>query len=222
MEYENDIKNKLDTKELCVIKSIMEEENISDNLAEIRSMMERSSVYSQPLSILFLFMGGAGSLSAFIGYCNFSVTPRGFAVYWMSVAITTALLALLIMTKQAKKSGEIFWGAPVRRLAHSLLPPCIAGALLGALFLQGSSEIGITTLVALWALFFGCALNSAAFVVYRKVRILSWAFIAAGSSTAAMSLCCSPSLQGLHIIMGIVFGCFFLLYGCYVRSADKN
>src|SRR5579859_1840394 len=130
-----------------------------ENLQTIRTLMERSALYRRALAPIMLLAGIAGLAAMIIGLKYHLDSPRAFGALWLGTAVVVVLGALLITRRQALKDDEKFWSPPTRRVAQALLPPLLAGLMLGVCFTLADhiSFMDFTLLLPfLWAMLYGC------------------------------------------------------------------
>jgi len=198
-----------------------EEKDYIQDIAEIRSMMERSSKFLS-LSGWAGIMAGIYALSgAFVAwkFLNFnpdeiiysSLNPGNLPAGLLQVillAIAILILALgtavILSYKKAVKSGEKLWNSTSKRLLINMAVPLITGGMLVLMLIN----YGFTGLMAPFTLvFYGLALYNAGKFTYDEVKILGLIQIGLGllgSFFVEYGLLCWASGFGLvHIIYGI-------------------
>ena len=109
----------------------METNWAEENLKSIRTLMERSAIYRRALAPIMLFAGTLGVAAAAVGLLFHLDSMRAFGALWLGTAVVTVAGALLIARQQALKDKEAFWSPPTRRVGQALLPPLLAGMVLG-------------------------------------------------------------------------------------------
>lgn len=201
-----------------------EEKDYTRDIAEIRSMMERSSKFLS-LSGWAGVMAGIYSLAGvFLVYRLFSsdtaeitsICPRSD---YLSPALPKLIfLALIILIlavgtavffsyKKAGKRGEKIWNATSRRLLVHMSVPLVAGGLL-ILVLIPKGLIGLIAPFTL--IFYGLALYNASKFTYEEVRMLGLLEIGLGLAGAYFTD------YGL-IFWAIGFGLLHIIYGIYLH-----
>ncbi len=194
----------------------MTQNDILKHVEIIRDTLERSALYRRPLAKLFIFAGCMGISASAVGLLSCIQTPWLILCYWMAIAIVTVLISVGVMIRQAQAAGEHFWGSPIQRLMHALVPPIFVGAMAGVYALVFMPDISLVSgeVIIGWHALYGCALTGASNVLLRGVRKLGWAFI-----LYAMLLAFffeldleAPTLQ--HLAMGLGFGILHLIQGC--------
>ena len=202
----------------------MESKWAEENLQTIRTLMERSAVYRRALAPIMLYAGALGVLAAAAGLLLRLDSPRIFIGFWLGVAMITVTGALIIARRQSLREKEIFWSPPTRRVGQALLPPLLAGLVLGALpaFTSGPDEL--TMIVALvWILLYGCALHAAGFFMPRGIKVFGCLFIA--SSCLLFYVFMAGWLHAdfsAHWLMGFFFGGLHLAYGAYLYLTERK
>jgi hypothetical protein len=198
---------------------MQQEQDYIRDIAEMRSLMERSSKFLS-LSGLAGIMAGIYALSgAYIVYKIYDFNP-GEIVYsnigsnLLNVILLAALvLALAIGTavflsyRNANKRGEKFWNATAKRLLINMAVPLTTGGLLILILIFK----GFTGLAAPCTLiFYGLALYNSSKFTYEEVRSLGLIEIGLGL------LGCWFVEYGL-LFWAIGFGVVHIIYGIYLH-----
>jgi len=197
-----------------------EEQDYIRDLAEIRSMMERSSKFLSLSGWAGILAGIYALAGALISYRLFNFNPGeaveeagadnsaailpkiiGLAVIVLAMAIGTAII---LSYKNAEKRGEKIWNSTTRRLLNNMGLPLVAG---GILILIALAK-GFTGLIApLSLIFYGLALCNASIFTYKEVKILGLIEIMLGLISAYFTgfqlICWAFGFGVLHIIYGI-------------------
>ncbi len=220
----------------------METNWAAENLQTIRTLMERSALYRRALAPVMTFAGAVGILAAIAGVLFQVQAESAFIGYWLSVAIVGLVGAFFLVRRQAIKCAEPFWSPPTRRVATALLPCLTAGLILGVSFLlvcsrretadlpagMAGDRSMLIWLVALWAVFYGCALHAAGFYTSRGIRLLGWLFVVAGSVIVFTVIAGhrqdlpAGTYKAGHLLMGGLFGLLQLAYGIYLYFTEKR
>jgi hypothetical protein len=192
-----------------------------ENLETIRTLMERASVYRHALAPVSIIVGIMGFAAAALAQALDWIGQDYFAGYWISVAVITGGVALILIRRQAVKAGEDFWSPPTRRIVQAMMPLLVVGIGLGVLELCTTTDgRDSTRLAALWMILYGSALHSAGFFMRRGIRLLGWIFVLIGVIYLVINGLGGVSLldkSQVHWVMGSVFGLGNLLYGIYLR-----
>ena len=209
----------------------MESNWAAEHLQVIRTLMERSALYRRALAPIMIFNGAAGLLAAALGWTLKIGSPRSFILFWAGVSGIALAGSFLLVRRQALKESEPFWSPPTRRVTLALLPPLVAGLLVGAVILAragsapgtGSSLAGMLWLPLIWVVLYGCAFHAAGFFMPRGMRLFGWAFIIGGSGLFAAGF---PGWLGpldyAHGVMAFFFGGLHLAYGIYLYFTEPR
>lgn len=190
-----------------------------DDLAQIRSIMERSKKYLS-LSPWAAIMAGVYALMG-AGYAYWKIYYAPEILYYqlggetkgtslfslLSIAVAVFLLAagtaLWLNYRKASKAGEKLWSKTAIRLAINFIIPMIAGGIfLLILFYRGYYSL----LAASSLLFYGLALLNAGNFTFTDIRSLGISEIVIGLLAAAF-----PG-KGLFF-WALGFGVMHILYG---------
>lgn len=201
-----------------------EEQDHSRDIAEIRSMMERSSKFLSLSGMAGIMAGVYALAGAFIVYKVFSFNPdRIFypelaGEFWSSDLLKVALVALVVLllalstaiflsAKNARKKGLRVWNATTRRLLVQAAVPLSTGGVF-VLILISHGMIGLVAPATL--LFYGLALYCAGHVTYPELKILGLIQLLLGLIGAAFVA------YGL-LCWAVGFGLFHIFYGIYLH-----
>lgn len=194
------------------------------DIAEMRSMMERSSKFLS-LSGLAGIMAGIYALAgAYIAYKIFYFNPDEIVYNTIrsgslsSSLLQVVLLAVLILVlalgtaiflsyKKARKRGEKLWNPTARRLLINMSVPLVVGGLL-ILILISKGLIGLIAPFTL--IFYGLALYNASKFTYEEVRSL-------GLIEIALGLVSSYFVGYGLLFWAVGFGVVHIIYGIYMH-----
>jgi len=200
-----------------------EEKDYIRDIADIRSMMERSSKFLS-LSGWAGILAGIYALSgAFIAYNFLDFNPDQIISDTLnsgsssSSLLKVILLALLILIlaistasflsyRKANKRGEKIWNPTTRRLLVNMAVPLVTGGLL-ILVLISKGLIGLVAPSTL--LFYGLAIYSASKFTYDEVKILGFIEIGLGLISAYF-------VEYGLLIWALGFGVVHIIYGIYM------
>ena len=201
-----------------------EDQDYIRDIAEMRSMMERSSKFLS-LSGLAGVMAGIYALAgAYIAYKVFyfnpdeianSVLKTGIASPSLLKSIFLALIILILAIStaiflsyiKANKKGEKLWDPTAKRLLINMAVPLIAGGLL-ILILISQGLIGLVAPFTL--LFYGLALYNASKFTYEEVRSL-------GLIQIILGLISSYFVGYGLLFWAVGFGVVHIIYGIYMH-----
>lgn len=200
-----------------------EERDYSRDIAEIRSMMERSSKFLS-LSGWAGIMAGiyalAGAWVVFNVYhfnpdkIVFRTTGSGGLFPYLPEVIFTAVIVLILAVgtaiilsyRKSNKRGEQVWNATSRRLLASMAVPLLAGGIL-VLILLSKNLIGL--IAPLTLLFYGLALYSAGKYTYNDVKFL-------GMIQVGLGLLSTWFIEYSLFLWAFGFGIVHIIYGIYM------
>lgn len=198
-----------------------EKQDYLKDIAEIRSMMERSSKFLS-LSGWAGIMAGIYALSgAYIAYKFFNFNPDEI-VYTTPGLLNIIILAILIVIlavgtaiflsyKKANQKGEKGWNATSKRLLASMAVPLLTGGIL-LLVLIGKSLVGLIAPTSL--LFYGLALYNAGKFTYDEVKFM-------GLVQIALGLISSWFIEYSLLFWALGFGVVHIVYGIYMFRYEK-
>lgn len=201
-----------------------EEQDYIRDIAEIRSMMERSSKFLS-LSGWAGIMAGIYALSgAYIAYKIFDFNPDeifystiksgSLFVSLLNIIFLTLIILILALStaiflsyKKANKRGEKLWNPTARRLLIHMAVPLIVGGLL-ILILISKGLIGL--LAPFTLIFYGLALYNASKFTYEEVKTL-------GLIQVGLGLISSYFVGYGLLIWALGFGVVHIIYGIYMH-----
>lgn len=195
------------------------------NLQVIRTLMERATLYHRALGPIMVLAGGAGVSAAVAGF-GLSIGQRsGFVAYWLAVAVAVVAGVFLLTRRQALRDREPVWSLPTRRVTSALAPPLAAGLMATGLLRDHDPQL----VVLLWLLAYAAGLHAAGFFAPAGLRYLGWGFALFALGTLGYALHCPvsarvslSSLDAAHLLMGVSFGGFHLLYGLYLLLDQRH
>ena len=201
----------------------MKEEELHNELASIRNIMERSSKFISLSGLSGILAGVYALIGAGIVYkelypqipkLNRSTIGLFYgshisvdALYVLVVALIVFLLSIgtgvFLTIRKAKKNNQPVWGNTSRTLLLNMLVPLVTGGVLILILL----DRGYYNVVApLCLIFYGLALINASNFTFKDVRYLGLLEIVLGLTTA-----CIPN-YGLQF-WAIGFGVLHIIYG---------
>lgn len=198
----------------------MEEKQIHDDLASIRSLMERSSKFISLSGLSGVLAGvyalvGVGIIYFKLGGSNaaYSVIPGWHTIIYylpsstiwiaIGVLIASVVTCVVLSTYKAKKKGQQVWGPASKALLFNISMPLLAGGLFIIILLgKGVFEFIIPASL----IFYGLALVSASNYTFGLVKYLGILQIALGLIAALL-----PGYGLLFWALG--FGVLHIIYG---------
>ncbi len=199
------------------------EKDYIQDIAEIRSMMVRSSKFLSLSGWAGILAGVYGLAGAGIAYYFFDFNPNEIlsdsvkSAGTMSGLPEVTLLALIVLTLalgsasllsylKAEKRGEKIWNPTTRQLLISMALPLVTGGLLILILITK----GLTGLIAPFTLlFYGLALYNASKFTFNEVKFLGFIEIGLG-------LLSSYFVKYGILIWAFGFGVVHIVYGIYM------
>ena len=201
-----------------------EEQDYIRDIAQIRTIMERSSKFLSLAGWAGIMAGLYALIGAYVAYTVFEFNPDELmyssgqsnklasslpevillALFILILAIGTAIF---LSANKAAKRGEKLWNALVKRLLINMAIPLMAGGLL-IIILIAKGFIGLMTPFAL--LFYGIALYNASQFTYEEIKSLGLIQIGLGLFSTyfvAYGLVC----------WALGFGVAHIAYGIYMH-----
>lgn len=200
-----------------------QEQDYVRDLAEIRSMMERTSRFLSLSGWAGVLAGIYALTGAFVAYEAFHFNPDAIDYTIRSGSLSSGvlnvvLLALLILllavgtaiylsAKRANSRGEKIWNATSRQLLASMAVPLVSGGLL-ILLLMTKDLTGLAAPLTL--LFYGLALYNAGRFTYDDLKYL-------GLMQVALGLLSVYFIEWSLVLWAVGFGLLHIVYGVYIH-----
>lgn len=195
------------------------ERDYTRDIAEIRSMMERSSKFLSLSGWAGILAGIYAITGAFIAwkYLNFNPGELTYTVSSSQGLFNVFLLAVFVLVlalgtaifdslNKARKRGEKAWNSTSRRMVKSMLVPLVSGGLLVVIVIIK----GLTGLIApLTLMFYGLSLYNASRFTYNEVKIL-------GLTEIVLGLICAWFMEYGLVLWAAGFGVAHIVYGIYM------
>ena len=193
-----------------------EERDYIQDIAEIRSMMERSSKFLSLSGWAGIMAGFYALAGAWIAYSVYGFHPD--EIFYTSPNLTNIILlatgililalvsAIIDSKRKAQKRDEKVWNATSRRLLASMAIPLFAGGIL-ILILLSKGLIGL--IAPLMLLFYGLALYNAGNYTINEVRIM-------GVVQMVLGLINSWFIGYGLLFWVLGFGVVHIVYGIYM------
>lgn len=200
-----------------------EEQDYIRHLADIRSMMERSSKFLS-LSGWAGIMAGiyalAGTLIAWKVFefqpveiaqgndqDNFPASLPNVIFLGMIILILSVSTAIFLSSKKAQKKGENVWNPIARRLLANMAVPLVAGGLLVLILISK----GLVAFIAPFTLlFYGLALYNAGKFTYGEVKTV-------GLIEISLGLVSLWWIDYALLFWALGFGLVHIIYGIYLH-----
>ena len=194
------------------------------DLAEIHSMMERSSKFLSLSGFSAIVAGLYALAGAYIAYAVFRFVPKTLipteiqTANWygdtgkvsllaVGVLILSLSTAFFLSARKAQHRRERAWNASSRRLLIHMGVPLLAGGILILLFLS-KGLVGL--LIPSTLIFYGLALFSASKFTYDEVRSL-------GLIQVILGLLSFAFIPFSLVLWVFGFGLMHIVYGFYIH-----
>jgi len=202
----------------------MEEKDLQNELASIRSIMERSSKFISLSGLSGILAGVYALIGAAIAYyllyvdlhtinpdIHYRIVGVLNSILHVSVFLILAFVVLfasiatgiILTTRKAKRKGQPIWGNLSRALLFHMAVPLVAGGILTFIFLA-RGYYGIIAPITL--IFYGLSLVGASNFTFSDVKYLGILEIILGLIAA-----CLPGYGLLFWAIG--FGLLHIIYG---------
>jgi len=175
-----------------------------DNLRYIRETMERASAFTAVPGWGQVVIGVTALAATYLAAQQ--PTSRGWLWVWLAEAIISSLIAGWLMDRKARALGVPLLSGPGRKVAFSLSPPMIVGALLTvALFRAGM----IDAIPAVWLLLYGTGVVTGGMYSVGIVPVMGICFMLLGAvalfaPASFGNWLLAAGFGGLHIIFGSI------------------
>jgi hypothetical protein len=192
-----------------------------EHLRVIRGLMERATIYraiSAPGALVGRMLAVALS-----GVCWWFSRPGmgmgvSFTAPWLILLAVTAAVNAGLLWNDARRRGDPFVSPGMKVALRAMVPGLIAGGSCTLIDADGGAPLTAT----LWVLCYGVSLLSASHFAPKSIQWLGRAFFAAGALTLLAAAFALNQWRGTnqpavaHLIMGLTFGLFHLVYAVLV------
>jgi hypothetical protein len=174
-----------------------------DNIRYIRETMERAAAFTAVPGWGQVVIGVTALLAAYVG--SFQATRSGWLVTWLVEAIIALLISGWTMDRKARATATPLLSGAGRKVAFSLSPPLIVGALLTAVFFR----LGIVSVIpGVWLLLYGTGVVTGGMFSVSVVPVMGVCFMCLGAAALFApqwgSYFMAAGFGGLHIIFGTI------------------
>lgn len=176
-----------------------------DNLRYIRETMERASAFTAVPGWGQVAIGLTAIAATYIA--AHQPTPRGWLQIWFAEAIISILIAGWLMDRKARALGTPLLSGPGRKVAFSLAPPMIVGALLTVILFRAGLRQAIP---GVWLLLYGTGVVTGGMFSVSIVPVMGICFMVLG----AAGLFFPPSWN--HWLMAAGFGGLHIVFGTII------
>src|SRR5882672_11144788 len=175
-----------------------------DNLRYIRETMERASAFTAVPGWGQVAIGITALAATYLAARQ--PTARAWLGTWVAEAIISLLIAGWLMDRKARAQGAPLLSGPGRKVAFSLSPPMIVGALLTVVLFRA----GLTGAIpGMWLLLYGTGVVTGGMYSVSIVPVMGICFMAMGAAgifapAAWGNWLMAAGFGGLHIVFGSI------------------
>jgi len=179
-------------------------ERAMDNLQYIRETMERATAFTDISGWGQVALGITALGAAFIASQQHSF--RAWLSVWVAEAVVAALIGGWATDRKARAAKRPLLAGPGRKVAFSLTPPLIAGALLTVMLYRA----GLTTAIpGVWLLLYGTGVTTGGMFSVKIVPLMGLCFMALGATALMLPAgmadwFMAAGFGGLHILFGVI------------------
>ena len=175
-----------------------------DNLRYIRETMERASAFTAVPGWGQVLIGVTALVATYIA--AHQPTARGWLGTWLAEAIISLLIAGWLMDRKARRLGTPLFSGPGRKVAFSLSPPMVVGALLTVVLFRARLTPAIP---GMWLLLYGTGVVTGGMFSVGVVPVMGICFMVLGAAglfvpEAWQNWLMAAGFGGLHIVFGSI------------------
>src|SRR6266567_6176240 len=164
-----------------------------DNLQYIRETMERASAFTAVPGWGQVVIRVTALVASYLSAQQ--TTVGGWLKTWLAEALISVLIAGWSMDRKARAAGTPLLAGPGRKVAFSLSPPMIVGALLTAVLFRA----GLTNAIpGMWLLLYGTGVVTGGMFSVRVVPVMGLCFMGLG----ALALFAPPAFADWFMAAG--------------------
>ena len=201
-----------------------------EHLRIIRSLMEKATIY-RAISAPGALVGGVLAVGLAGGCWWFNRSQAGvhplFVLPWLLLLAVTAAVNACLLWKDARRRGELFVSSGMKVALRAMIPGLIAGGFCTLIAADNAAPLTAT----LWVLCYGVSLLAASHFAPKSIQWLGRAFFVTGALLLLATTLVLDQWRGrnqlavAHLIMGLTFGVFHLVYAALVwprgAAADR-
>ncbi len=175
-----------------------------DNLRYIRETMERASAFTAVPGWGQVAIGVTALAATYVAALQ--PTKRGWLGTWLAEAIISLLIAGWLMDRKARALGTPLLSGPGRKVAFSLSPPMVVGALLTVVLFRARLT---STIPGMWLLLYGTGVVTGGMFSVGVVPVMGICFMVLGAAglfapEAWGNWLMAAGFGGLHIVFGTI------------------
>src|SRR5258708_13738830 len=148
-----------------------------DNLRYIRETMERASAFTAVPGWGQVAIGVSALATAYVAARQ--PTSRAWLGAWLAEAMISLLIAGWLMDRKARALGAPLLSGPGRKVAFSLSPPMVVGALLTVVMFRSGLNRAIP---GMWLLLYGTGVVTGGMFSVSVVPVMGLFFMVLGAS----------------------------------------
>jgi len=194
-----------------------------EHLRIIRSLMEKATIYraiSAPTALaggIFAVLGSVVLWGNFRPVRSETEFATRFLITWGTVLLLTTLANTFFLWRASKLRGEPFLSSGMRLALVAMLPGMLCGLFFTAVLGWGTN---VFWLPPIWMMCYAVALLATKHFAPRSIMLLGWTFLLAGMASFYQLFVwgfgglfgVSHFASGSHLLMGVTFGLFHLIY----------
>jgi len=175
-----------------------------DNIRFIRETMERASAFTAVPGWGQVAVGVTAFVASYLA--AHETTARRWLFVWLAEAIIALLIAGWALDRKARATDTPLLSGPARKVAFSLSPPLIVGALLTAVLFK----LRVTSVIpGVWLLLYGTGVVTGGMFSVSVVPLMGICFMVLGAIALFVSApwanwLLAAGFGGLHMIFGII------------------
>ena len=175
-----------------------------DNLRYIRETMERASAFTAVPGWGQVVIGVTALVATYIA--AHQPTARSWLGTWLAEAIISLLIAGWLMDRKARRLGTPLFSGPGRKVAFSLSPPMVVGALLTVVLFRARLTQAIP---GMWLLLYGTGVVTGGMFSVGVVPVMGICLMVLGAAglfvpEAWGNWLMAAGFGGLHIVFGSI------------------
>ena len=175
-----------------------------DNLQYIRETMERATSFTAIAGWGLVGIGVSALAATLIAARQASF--RNWMAVWLAEAVIALLIAGWSIDRKARAVNLPLLSGPGRKVAFSLTPPLVAGALITIVLYRW----GVTSAIpGVWLLLYGTGVITGGMFSVRAVPVMGLCFMALGAIA-----CLLPEFA--NWLMAIGFGLLHIVFGVII------
>ena len=175
-----------------------------DNLRYIRETMERASAFTAVPGWGQVAIGITALVATYLAAKQ--PTAKAWLLTWMTEAIIALLISGWSMDRKARATATPLLSGPARKVAFSLSPPMVVGALLTIVLFRAKI---FSAIPGMWLLLYGTGVVTGGMFSVGVVPVMGICFMVLGAAGlfapgAWGNWLLAAGFGGLHIVFGII------------------